>query len=217
MTTTTPPVTAPDTVARRARLGTIGAALWTVSSGVWFVSEIRDQPFGSLSFVAVAVAWWIAMVAAPFLLVVGHSALLSALGPDTGRLARAGVVTAAAGLAAMGLGIGIEVASMTVGGGEVSLGHAILLIGFLVAIVGGVLTGITLIRRAARTSVRVAGALLTLALPLGLGLGWLGSVLAPENDAIFWAVLTVPTGVAWVILGRALSGGTAPLSGAPGR
>ena len=203
-TATTTHTTTADTVVRRARIGMIGAALWTVSSGVWSASEIRDQAFGSLPFVAVAVAWWIAMVAAPFLLVVGHSALLSALGPDAGRLGRAGVITAAAGLAAMGLGIGIEIASMSVGGGEVALGHLILLVGFLVAVIGGVVTGITVIRRLATPLARVAGWLLVLALPIGVGIGWLGSMLAPGNDAVFWAVLTVPTGIAWVLLGRSL-------------
>ena len=204
MTTTAPPTTPPGTVARRFRIATAGAVLWMLSSGVWAASEPEEQSFGSLSFVAVAVAWWVAMVVAPFLLVVGHSALLAALGPSAGRISRAGVFTAAAGLAAMGTGIGIEVASFSAGGGEVAVGHAVLLVGFLVAVVGGVVTGITVIRRLSGTLPRLAGWLLVLALPLGLGIGWLGSLLAPEDDAVFWAVLTVPTGIAWVLLGRSL-------------
>jgi hypothetical protein len=203
-TTTAAPRTAAGTVTRRARAGTIGAVLWTLSSGVWAASELEDQPYGSLAFVAVAVAWWITMVVAPVLLAVGHSALLAALGPDGGRVGRAGVMAAAAGLAAMGLGIGIEIASMSVGGGEVALGHLILLVGFLVAVIGGVVTGIAVIRRLAATRARVAGWLLVLALPIGVGIGWLGSMLAPGNDAVFWAVLTLPTGIAWMLLGGSL-------------
>ena len=137
MTTTAPPTTRHGTVARRARIATAGAVLWTLSPVVWAVSEPMEQSYGSLSFVAVAVAWWIAMVVAPFLLVVGHSALLAALGPAAGRIGRAGVVAAAAGLAAMGTGIGIEIASFSAGGGEVAVGHAVLLLGFLVTVVGG--------------------------------------------------------------------------------
>ena len=205
MTTTAPPTTAAGTVARRARAATTGAVLWTVSSGVWAASEIEDQPFGTLAFVAVAVAWWLAMVAAPLLMVAGHAALLTVLGPAAGRVPRAGVVTAAAGLTAMALGMGIELASFSAGGGEVALGHAVLLIGFLVAVAGGVVTGISLIRRSTGTADRVAGWLLILAVPLGLGIGWIGALLAPGNDAMFWAVLTVPTGIAWVVLGRSLS------------
>lgn len=52
---------------------------------------------------------------------------------------------------------------------------------------------------------RVAGWVLVLALPLGIGIGMLGSVLASENDAGFWAAISVPTGAAWVLLGRSLT------------
>jgi hypothetical protein len=204
MTAITSP-TPTDTVVRRARIGTVGAALWALSSGAWAASEMEDQPFGSLAFVAVAVAWWITMVAAPVLVIVGHAALLAALGPTPGRVGRIGIGTSAAGIAAMGLGIGIEIASMSGGGGEVALGHVILLVGFLVAIVGGVLTGITVLRRLTGPATRIAGWLLVLALPLGLAVGLLGSVVAPDDDAVFWAVLTLPTGIAWVLLGRSLS------------
>jgi len=204
MTAITSP-TPTDTVVRRARIGTAGAVLWTLSSGVWGASDLEDQPYGTLTFAAVAVAWWICMVAAPLLLLAGHSALRAVLAPVTGRLGRAGIVTSAAGLTGMSLGIGIEIASMSAGGGEVPLGHVILLAGFLVAIVGGVLTGITVIRRLTDPAARAAGWVLVLALPLGIGLGLLGSVLAPQNDAVFWAVLTLPTGIAWVLLGRSLA------------
>jgi len=206
MTTIAPPTTT-GTVVRRARIGTAGAVLWTLSSGVWGASDLEDQPFGSLAFVAVALAWWITMVAAPGLLVVGHTALLRALGAAAGRIGRIGIGAAAAGLAAMGLGIGIEIASMSVGGGEVEIGHVVLLAGFLLAIAGGIVTGITAIRRLTGTATRIGGWLLVLALPVGLGVGVLGSMLAPENDAVFWAVLTLPTGIAWVLLGRSLAGG----------
>ena len=208
MTAIAPPTTSTGTVVRRARIGTAGAVLWTLSSGVWAASDLEDQPYGSLTFVAVAVAWWICMVVAPMLLVVGHSALAAVLRPTSGRVGRAGVATAAAGLAAMGLGIGIEVASMSAGGGEVSAGHAILLAGFVVALLGGLVTGITVIRRLTHPAAKVGGWLLVLALPLGIGVGVLGSMLAPENDAVFWAVLTLPTGIAWILLGRSLTGTT---------
>ena len=210
MTAIAPP-TPSGTVVRRARIATVGAVLWTLSSGVWAASDLEAQPYGSLAFVAVAVAWWICMVAAPLLIVVGHPALAAVLGPGTGRPGRAGIATSAAGLAAMGVGIGIEVASMSAGSGEVAVGHAILLGGFLVAVLGRLLTGITVIRRSTDPAARIAGWLLALALPLGIGIGLLGSLLAPESDAVFWAVLTLPTGIAWVLLGRwmAATGGAA--------
>jgi hypothetical protein len=212
MTTTTRTAASPSAVARRAGLGTVGAVLWTVSSGVWAVSDLEVQEFGSLRFVAVAVAWWICMVLAPALVVVGHTALKTALGPALGKVGRVGIVLSAIGLAAMGLGIGIEVASMSVGGGEVALGHAILLIGFLVSLVGSLITGVTVLRGRRDGLSRAAGWFLVLALPLGFGLLLLGNAVAPGADAFFWAGLTVPTGIAWVLLGRSLTTEFAPAS-----
>jgi hypothetical protein len=211
MITTTRTAVPPETT-RRARLATGGAVLWTVSSVVWAISDIEYQEAGSLAFVAVAVAWWICMVLAPALIVVGHTALTAALGPSAGKAGRTGIVLAAIGVGAMGLGIGIEVASMTFGGGEVAVGHAIMLAGFLVLVVGALITGITVIRRRRDGLSRAGGWLLTLALPLGIGIMALGSVVAPQTDAVFWAGLTVPTGLAWVLLGTSLTRDTRPVS-----
>lgn len=171
----------------------------------WAVAELGDQQFGSLSFFAVALVDWIFLVLAPALIVVGVTALRTVLGPTAGRLGRIGMVFAAVGLGAMALGNGIEVGAMSAGGGEVALGHAIFLIGFLISIVGGLLVGITVIRTRHAALSRVAGWILVLALPLGIGIGMLGSVLVPENDAGFWAAISMPTGAAWLLLGRSLS------------
>jgi hypothetical protein len=46
--------------------------------------------------------------------------------------------------------------------------------------------------------------LLTLAVPLGIGIGALGSALDPNNDAWFWAAISTPTAIAWVLLGASL-------------
>jgi hypothetical protein len=204
-TTTAQPTSSADTVARRARIATVAAALWAVSPVVWFVSDVRDQPFGSLPFVAVAAAWWICMVAAPLLLVAGHLALRTSLGERAGRIGATGIATAATGLAAMGIGIGIELASMTAGGGEVALGYVIWMVGFLVAAIGALATGIAVVRQRRDGASRSAGWLLVLAVPLGIGIGLLGDLLAPQEEAVFWAMLTVPIGIAWVLLGRSLA------------
>lgn len=202
---TTIATTSTPTVASRATLGAWGGALWMLLPAAWTVTELKDQQFGSLSFFAVAVADWIFLVLAPALIVVGVTALRTVLGARAGRVGGTGMVLAALGLGAMALGNGIEVGSMSAGGGEVALGHSIFLIGFLVSIVGGLLVGIMVIRRRRAPLSRVAGWILVLALPLGVGIGMLGSVLAPENDAGFWAAISVPTGAAWLLLGRSLS------------
>lgn len=183
----------------------------------WAVAELETREFGTASFVAVAASYWLCLVLAPALLAVGYTALRTSLGERTGRLGRIGIAVAVPGLLAMAVGNGIEVASISAGGGEVTLGYAIFFVGFLVSIVGGVLTGITVIRRRPDGPSLAAGWLLVLALPLGIGISLLGSLFAPENDAAFWAGVAVPTGLAWLVLGRTLTGhvGTAEPAAVP--
>jgi hypothetical protein len=104
----------------------------------------------------------------------------------------------------MALGMGIELASMSAGGGQVSLGYVLFMVGWLVLVVGGVLLGIHLVRRRTDGLCRAAGLLLTLALPIGIGITVLGSAVAPSVDGWFWAANVVPTGIAWVLLGASL-------------
>ncbi|MDP9430227.1 MAG: hypothetical protein M3Q47_15800 [Actinomycetota bacterium] len=191
---TTPPTSPPATVARRATLATAGAVLWVLLPAAWAVTGSEEQPSGALSSVAVAVSDWVFLVLAPALLVVGHAALRTALGPAAGRVGTTGIVLAALGLGAMAVGNGIEVASITTGGGEVAAGHALFLVGFPVSIVGGLLAGVTVIRKRRDALSRIAGWVLVLALPLGIGIGVMGSVLAPGNDAGFWAAIAIPPG-----------------------
>jgi hypothetical protein len=192
------------TVSRAATAGLVGGALWALLPVAWSVASLEDTEFGTLAFVAVAASYWIFAVLPPVLIVVGTTALRRALGDDAGRVGRAGIVISAAGLGAMSLGNGIEVASLTAGGEEVGLGHAVFLIGFLVSIVGALVVGIVLLRRRRDGLTRAGGLLLALALPLGIGIGVLGSAVDPENDAWFWAAIAVPTGIAWVLLGASL-------------
>jgi hypothetical protein len=55
---------------------------------------------------------------------------------------------------------------------------------------------------------------LVAALPLGILLAVVLGAIAPGTDLGFWAAITVPYGVAWVLLGRAL--GSKP-AGQPAR
>jgi hypothetical protein len=190
------------TVSRAASAGLIGGVLWTLFPAVASVADLNDAEFGTLAFVAVAASYWIFGVLPPVLLVVGLGGLRRTLGADAGRVAVAGVVLSGVGLVAMALGMGIELASMSAGGGEVSLGDVLFLVGFLVMVVGGVLLGIHLVRRRTDGLSRAAG--LLLALPVGIGITALGSAVAPSADAWFWAANVVPTGIAWVLLGASL-------------
>ena len=190
------------TISRAATTGLVGGALWVLLPVSWSVAVLDDVEQGTLGWFAVSAAYWIFAVLPPVLIVVGLTALRRALGD--GRHGQIGIAVAGIGLGAMALGNGLEVASMTTGGGEVALGHTMFLIGFLVSVIGGILTGIAVLRRRSDGLSRAAGLLLVLALPLGIGLGLLGSSVDPENDAWFWAAISVPTGIAWVLLGTSL-------------
>lgn len=212
MTITTQTTAQTDTVTRRARIGMLGAALWALLPVTWGAVSLEDTDFGSAAFVAVAASYWFFAVVPPVLLIVGHLALRDALGRAAGQVGRIGIGLASAGLGAMALGNGIEVASLSAGSGTVAVGHGIFLVGFLVSIVGGLLVGITVIRRRRDSASRTAGRLLALALPLGFAIGTLGSLVWPDNDGWFFAAITLPTALAWLLLGRSLAAGTSTAS-----
>ncbi|MGY1985366.1 hypothetical protein ACI792_03995 [Blastococcus sp. SYSU DS0669] len=199
MTTTT---TAPETAAhRRATAGLVGGALWALLPVAWATVLADDADSVSL---AAATAAWVFLVLPPVLILAGLAALRRALGGDAGRVGAVATALTAVGLAAMAVGNGIEVASITAGGGEVALGHVTFLLGFLVSTVGGLLLGVVVIRRCAGSLPRTGGALLAAALPLGIAIGALGGLVSADNDAWFWAAISVPAGLAWVLLGRSL-------------
>jgi hypothetical protein len=181
----------------------LGGALWILLPVAWALATPEDAPYGSLSFVAVAASFWIFGVLPTALLAVSATMLRRVLA-GTGRLGLTGVVLAAVGYAAMALGNGIEIGSISAGGGESGVGHTIFLIGFLISAVGGIVTGVVVFRRHRDRLARAAALLLVLALPLGIGIAVLGSALAPTDDTFFWAAIAVPTGLAWVLLGRSL-------------
>jgi hypothetical protein len=200
------------TVSPAATTGLVGGALWALLPVAWAAASFDDVRFGTLAWFGVAAASWIFAVLPPALIAVGLTALRRALGAGASRVARAGMVVTAVGLASMTLGNGIEVASMTAGHGEVALGHALFLIGFLVSVLGSIVVGVVVFRRRSDASSRVAGALLALALPLGIGIAVLASALAPRSDVGFWAAIAIPTGLAWILLGRSLRSDETPVT-----
>ena len=195
-------------VHRSATLGLVGGALWALLP-VASAARLEDHPTGTAAFVAVAASYWLFAVLPPALILVGLTALRRTFG--AGRAGVIGVALAAVGLGSMTLGNGIEVASMIAGRGEVDLGHALFLLGFLVSVIGGIVLGSVILRRRPDAPSRVAGLLLALALPLGIGIAFLGDVVAPGTDAGFWAAITVPTGIAWVLLGASLRSARRPV------
>jgi hypothetical protein len=198
------------TACRSATAGLVGGALWALFPVAFGLAALEDVEPGTLSWVAVAASYWLFGVVPPVLIVVGLGALRRSLGDGLGAVGRIGLPVAGAGLAAMAVGNGIEIASLTAGGGEVELGHTVFLLGFLVSIVGGIIVGIVVFRRRTDALSRAAGLGMALALPLGIGLGLLGSAIDPQNDAWFFAAICVPTGIAWLLLGVSLRSARRP-------
>lgn len=120
-------------------------------------------------------------------------------------------------LALMFFGNGVEAASLTFSGSESAVGHSAFLIGFLVLLVGSVLLGVALIRARRDALSRLGGLLFALALPVGILFAFLGDAVAPRTDIGFWAAITVPYGIAWVLLGYALSSSRRTAAGQPSR
>ncbi len=195
---------ATTTVQRGGTAGLVGGALWALLPVVFLV-HLDDIARGTLGFVAVAAAYWSVGVLSLVLLLAGISRLRAGLTDGGGRLAAVGVVVSAVALLAMVAGNGTELTTITVSGSESDLGHLVFLIGFLALVVGSLLLGIALLRGHREPLVRWAGALMVGMVPLGFGLGTLLTAVAPDTDLGFWAAITVPYGVAWVLLGRSLS------------
>jgi hypothetical protein len=153
----------------------------------------------------VAVVSWICGALSLALLLAGVAVVRSALGDRAGRTGGTGIALTGLGLATMLAGNGTELTTIMFTGNESDVGHTVFLLGFLVTVVGQILLGITLFRRRADRLARSGGLLMALALPVGVVLMLLGSVLFPGTDAGFWAGFTMPTGIAWALLGRSLA------------
>jgi hypothetical protein len=195
---------ATTTVQRGGTAGLVGGALWALLPVVFMV-HLEDTARGTLAFVAVAAAAWVVGALSLVLLLVALSRLRAGIADGGGRLGAVGVVVSGVALLAMLVGNGTELATLTVSGTESDLGHSAFLIGFLALVVGSLLLGIALLRGRREPLVRWAGALMAGMVPLGIGLGVLLNAVAPHTDLGFWAAITVPYGVAWVLLGRSLS------------
>jgi hypothetical protein len=195
---------ATTTIRRGGTAGLVGGALWALLPVVFMV-HLEDTERGTLAFVAVAAAAWVVGVLSLVLLLVAVFRLRAGLADGGGRLGAVGVVVSGLGLLAMVLGNGTELTTLTSGGTESDLGHFAFLIGFLVLAVGSLLLGIALLRGRREPLVRWAGALMVGMVPFGIGLGLALNAVAPHTDLGFWAAITVPYGIAWVLLGRSMS------------
>jgi hypothetical protein len=184
--------------------GIIGGLLWALFPLATVLVDMSNTQPGSLNHLAAAGVYWLMAVLPLLLLLIGLAGLRALSSGAYGRLANVGFLVSFLALALMFIGNAVEIASLTFSGSESSLGHSIFLIGFLVLLVGSILLGIAIVRTRRDPSSRVGGPLLVGALPLGIVLAVALGAIAPRTDLGFWAAITVPYGVAWLLLGYAL-------------
>jgi hypothetical protein len=189
------------TIRRGATAAMVGGALWALLPAAFSIHPEPGKP-GTLVFVAGVLVTWLFAVIAPALLLFGVRGATAALPSGPWRTAAAAVCTA--GLAGIVAGMGTEAFALTAAGVENDVGHVVFLISVCVLVIGELLLGITVLRGRRDGPARAAAVPFVLALPLGVGLAVLLNAVAPGTDAGFWVAFTVPTGIGWLLLGRAV-------------
>ncbi len=181
-----------------------GGALWALFPLGDVLISNNNYRSGTTAHLAAAAVDWIMAVIPLLLLLVGLAAMHTLHRRSYGRLGNFGFFVSLAALALMFVGNAVEVASLTFAGSESAVGHSAFLIGFLLLLIGSVPLGIALVRTRRDPVSRTGGLLLIGLLPLGILLALVLGSLAPGTDVGFWAAITVPYGIAWVLMGYAL-------------
>lgn len=190
-----------------------GGLLWALLPlGTVFVS-IKDTQPGTPSHLISALLWWLMAVLPLLLLLVSLSATHVLNRKSYGRLGNAGFFVSFAALSLMFAGNAVEVAYLTFTGSESAVGHFGFLIGFLLLLIGSVALGIALARARREPAQRMGGILLVGLLPLGVLFAVVLGTVAPDTDVGFWAAITVPYGIAWMLLGHVLGSRQAESAG----
>ncbi len=196
-----------NSIQRCGLAGMIGGLLWVMwPLGNSFAGAGDTQP-GTPIHAAVAAMDWLLAVAPLLLFLVGLAGLRALYGRGFGRFGKVGLLVSFVAVASMFAGNATEVASLTFAGSESAVGHFTFLIGFLLSLIGSAFLGVALARARGGASSRFGGLLLVLALPLGILLAVVGGAVSPGTDLGFWAAITVPYGLAWMLLGHALYSG----------
>lgn len=189
------------TIRRGATAAMVGGTLWALLPAAFSIHPEPGPP-GTLVFVAGVLVTWLFAVIGPALLLFGVRGTTAALA--AGPLRTAAIAVCALGLAGIVAGMGTEAFTLTAAGAENDVGHFVFLIAAGVLVIGELLLGIAVLRRRRDGLARAAAVAFVLALPVGVGLAFLLNAVAPGSDAGFWVAFTVPTGIGWLLLGRAV-------------
>lgn len=196
-----------NSIQRCGLAGMIGGLLWTLWPLGNSFAGVEDTQPGTLAHLADAAMTFLLAVVPLLLFLAGLAGLRVLYGRGFGRFGNVGLFVSFVAVASMFVGNATEVASLTFAGSESAVGHSAFLIGFLLLLVSSIFLGVALVRARRDASSRIAGLLLIGALPLGILLAVVGGVASPGTDLGFWAAITVPYGLAWMLLGHALRSG----------
>jgi hypothetical protein len=195
--TTQPRATMPSRSTRwSARAGMLGGLLWVLFPlGALPVADLMLSPQGSL------VCYGLGYLLAQLLLLGGLGGLRAVHGRSYGWLGNAGFYVSLVALALMFVGGAFEMVKLTSTGAGTTVGYLTLIVSFLLLAWGSVFLGLAITVALHDPPSYLAGLLLAIGVPLGFlavfeaGASW---------TFYFWAGLTVPYGVAWLLLGYAL-------------
>ncbi len=166
------------------------------------VADLMLTPEGSLAYYVLGYLW------AQLLLLMGLKGLHTTHRKSYGWLGAVGFYVSLVALVLTFVGGAFETTRMASMGAESTVGYSILMVGFLLLAWGSVLLGLAITKVLDDPPSYLAGLLLAVAVPLGVLVAFMAGA---TRDFYFWVGLTVPYGVAWLVLGYALSsaGGTA--------
>ena len=181
---------------RSAWAGLFGGLLWALFPlGELPTAHSVLTPKGSLAY------YGLGYLCAVLLLLVGLNGLHAIHRRSYGWLGRVGMFVSFAALVVAFAGGAVEMIDMASTGTVSTVAHLTLIVGFFIVAWGAALLGLAITGTLREPLLYLGGLILSIAVPLGLlfvlvtGAAW---------DFEFWVGLTVPYGVAWMVLGCAL-------------
>ena len=179
-----------------ARAGMLGGLLWALFP-LGELPEVESMltPQGSLAY------YGLGYLLPQLLLLMGLARLHTLRRRSYGRLGTLGFHVSLVALVLAFVGGALEMTETAAMGTGSTVGYLTLIMGFLLLAWGSVLLGLAITGTLHDPLSYLGGLLLTIAIPLGLlfvfmaGAAW---------EPYFWVGLTVPYGVAWLVLGYAL-------------
>src|SRR5918999_5812715 len=176
--------------------GLFGGLLWALFPlGKLPTAHSVLTPKGSLAY------YGLGYLCAVLLLLMGLKGLHAVHRRSYGWLGSVGLFVSFAALVVAFAGGAVEMIDMASTGTASTLANLTLIVGFFILAWGAALLGLAITGTLRDPLLYLGGLLLSIAVPLGLlfvfvtGAAW---------DFEFWAGLTVPYGVAWMVLGCAL-------------